>query len=232
MAVTTEIPWGDGSGDKIYLTRDASEGDQVVSVSSDANTGNARSKVVTFTSGVGNIQRQLTINQAAGREPLPAEDGRIWVYYNVNTTTSNTNILYSGTTSNLTGTMLVDGVSKSRATTYKFPTTGMHLVQFNLNSSNTNILANQFRNLSRARRMFVPSKITTLGQNCFYQTSWDYIVFRRTTPASYSGNALYGTYPIYVPWSADHSVLNAYKSSWSSYRSRIYELNEDGTIPE
>lgn len=68
MAVTTEIPWGDGSGDKIYLTRNASEGDQVVSVSSDANAGNARSKVVTFSSGVGNIQRQLTINQAAGRQ--------------------------------------------------------------------------------------------------------------------------------------------------------------------
>lgn len=66
MAVTTEIPWGDGSGDKIYLTRNASEGDQNVQVSSDANTGAARSKVVTFTSGVGNIQRQLTINQAAG----------------------------------------------------------------------------------------------------------------------------------------------------------------------
>lgn len=66
MAVTTEIPWGDGSGDKIYLTRNASEGDQVVSVSSDANTGAARSKVVTFATGVGNVQRQLTINQAAG----------------------------------------------------------------------------------------------------------------------------------------------------------------------
>lgn len=66
MAVTTEIPWGDGSGDKIYLTRNASEGDQVVQVSSDANSGNARTKVVSFTSGVGNIVRQLTINQEAG----------------------------------------------------------------------------------------------------------------------------------------------------------------------
>lgn len=73
MAVTTEIPWGDGSGDKIYLTRDASEGDQNVQVSSDANTGSARSKVVTFTSGVGNIQRQLTINQAAGLPYTPLE---------------------------------------------------------------------------------------------------------------------------------------------------------------
>lgn len=65
--MVTEIPWGDGSGDKIYLSRNASEGDQVVQVSSDANSGAARTKVVTFTSGVGNIQRQLTINQAAGR---------------------------------------------------------------------------------------------------------------------------------------------------------------------
>ena len=67
--MVTEIPWGDGSGDKIYLSRNASEGDQVVQVSSDANSGAARTKVVTFTSGVGNIQRQLTINQAAGGIP-------------------------------------------------------------------------------------------------------------------------------------------------------------------
>lgn len=74
MAITTEIPWGDGSGAKIYLTRNASEGDQVVQVSSDANSGNARSKVVTFTSGVGNIVRQLTINQEAG---TPQEQTRV-----------------------------------------------------------------------------------------------------------------------------------------------------------
>lgn len=78
MAVTTEIPWGDGSGDKIYLTRNASEGDQVVQVSSDANSGNARSKVVTFTSGVGNIVRQLTINQAAGVSLEYVQDGLLY----------------------------------------------------------------------------------------------------------------------------------------------------------
>ncbi len=65
---TTSIPWGDGSGDNLYLTYPSASGDQTVQVSSDANTGAARSKVVTFTSGVGNIQRQLTINQAAGRQ--------------------------------------------------------------------------------------------------------------------------------------------------------------------
>lgn len=64
MAVTT-IPWGDGSGDNIYLSRDASEGNQTVSVSSDANTGAARTKTVTF-SAVGVTPVTLTVNQEAG----------------------------------------------------------------------------------------------------------------------------------------------------------------------
>lgn len=66
MPTVTEIPWGDGTNDKIYLSRNASEGNQNVDVSSDANTGAARSKVITFTSGVGNITRQLTVSQEAG----------------------------------------------------------------------------------------------------------------------------------------------------------------------
>ena len=39
---------------------------------------------------------------------------------------------------------------------------------------------------------------------------------------------------IYVPFSEDHSILDAYKTAtnWSSYASVIFELNEDGTIPE
>ena len=63
---TTTIPWSDGSGDNIYLTYSSASGDQTVTVSSDANTGSARTQTVTFTSGVGNITQQLTVNQAAG----------------------------------------------------------------------------------------------------------------------------------------------------------------------
>lgn len=74
---TTTIPWGDGSGDNIYLTYSASQGDQTVLVSSDANTGSARSKVVTFTSGVGNITQQLTVKQAAGG-PQYVTDGLVF----------------------------------------------------------------------------------------------------------------------------------------------------------
>ena len=74
---TTTIPWGDGSGDNIYLTYSSASGDQTVEVSSDANTGSARSKVVTFTSGVGNITQQLTVNQAAGG-PQYVTDGLVF----------------------------------------------------------------------------------------------------------------------------------------------------------
>lgn len=63
---TTTIPWGDGSGDNIYLTYPSASGDQIVEVSSDANTGSERTKTITFTSGVGNITRQLTLTQEAG----------------------------------------------------------------------------------------------------------------------------------------------------------------------
>lgn len=68
-----EIPWGDGSGDKIYLSLDASEGDQEVLVSSDANGGNvARSKNITFSasSGQSTISRVLTVQQLAATNDL------------------------------------------------------------------------------------------------------------------------------------------------------------------
>lgn len=65
MAQTT-IPWNDGSGDNIYLTYPSASGDQTVQVTSDANTGSARTKVVTFSTG--NISRQLTVEQEAGAE--------------------------------------------------------------------------------------------------------------------------------------------------------------------
>lgn len=70
MAVTT-IPWGDGSGGNIYLTYPSASGDQSVSVTSDANTGAARSKVVTF-SAVGVSPVSLTINQNAAPTPHTA----------------------------------------------------------------------------------------------------------------------------------------------------------------
>lgn len=68
--MTTQVEWGDGSGDKIYLVYSASEGDQTVQVSSDANGGTSeRTKVVTFTTGVGNVTKTLTVKQE-GHQPV------------------------------------------------------------------------------------------------------------------------------------------------------------------
>lgn len=66
MSLSQEIAWGDGSGDKIYIIAGASEGNQTVQVSSDPNTGAARTKTITFSaSGVSPVS--LTINQEAGQ---------------------------------------------------------------------------------------------------------------------------------------------------------------------
>ena len=65
MAITEEIAWGDGTSDKIYIIADALTGNQTLSVSSDANTGAARSKTITFTaSGVTPVT--LIVNQESG----------------------------------------------------------------------------------------------------------------------------------------------------------------------
>ena len=63
---TTTIGWGDGSGDNLYLTYPSASGNQTISVTSDANGGAARSKVVSF-SATGVSPVSLTISQAAGQ---------------------------------------------------------------------------------------------------------------------------------------------------------------------
>jgi len=65
----TTIPWGDGSGDNIYLDYDASAGNQTVQVSSDANQGvSQRQKNVTF-SASGASPVILTVAQGGGTPP-------------------------------------------------------------------------------------------------------------------------------------------------------------------
>ena len=61
--MTTQVDWGDGSGEKITLTYEAAEGNQVISVSSAANTGYVeRRKTITF-SAVGASSVTLDVKQ-------------------------------------------------------------------------------------------------------------------------------------------------------------------------
>ena len=72
MAVST-IPWGDGSGDNIYLTYPSASGDQTVTVTSDANAGaSSRTKNITFsvTAGQTTISRVLIVVQEAASGDL------------------------------------------------------------------------------------------------------------------------------------------------------------------
>lgn len=59
----TTIPWGDGTGDNIYLDYTAASGSQTILVSSDANVGYVtRTKDITFSaSGISSVV--LTVSQ-------------------------------------------------------------------------------------------------------------------------------------------------------------------------
>lgn len=74
---TQQIEWADGSGDKIYITSPDFSGNQQIAVSSDPNTGAARSKVVTFSAG--NVLKTLTVEQAAGTIPYLTNGLVFWL---------------------------------------------------------------------------------------------------------------------------------------------------------
>ena len=64
--MTTQIGWNDGTGDNIYLSYSASEGNQTVTITSDAHTGyEERTRDITFsaTAGGTTISRVLTVVQ-------------------------------------------------------------------------------------------------------------------------------------------------------------------------
>jgi len=59
------------------------------------------------------------------------------------------------------------------------------------------------------------------------------IILATTPPAGASNLSINNSCKFYVPYSSDHSVLNAYKSEngWSNFSNRFYELNQDGSVP-
>ena len=65
--MTTQVPWNDGTGENIYLTYGASEGNQIIQVSSDAHTGYInRTKDIVFSVSTGSntITATLTVVQS------------------------------------------------------------------------------------------------------------------------------------------------------------------------
>lgn len=91
-----QIDWNDGTGGKIQLSYSASTGDQVISVSSDANPVYLeRKKTVTFqtTSGTPSLTATLTIKQSGKDVILPTGYTRLQYIYNTNNAYINTGVL-------------------------------------------------------------------------------------------------------------------------------------------
>lgn len=85
--------------------------------------------------------------------------------------------------------------------------------------------------------VWLPETLSGIANFSFWGcTSLRTIVIKATTPPTLGGSVFTNNPPdqkIYVPYSADHSVLTAYQSAsgWDDKSSQIYELNPDGTIP-
>lgn len=84
--MTQQIPWNDGSGDKIYLTYSASSGSQTVAVSSDANGGFLdRTQAISFSyigTGGSTLVQTLTVVQAAGSDLIVITRNDTCITYN------------------------------------------------------------------------------------------------------------------------------------------------------
>jgi len=160
MAVVT-IPWGDGSGDNIYLTYPSASGDQTVEMSSDANTGSIdRTKSITFTASHHGTSSSkiLTVTQEGVKEPYI--------------------VFADATVGQICATNWGDGTGirpsqASQVTNSQFGTT------FRNNTSITSfdelsyfkglsqIPNNAFYGCSNLESVTIPENVTTLGQQAF-----------------------------------------------------------------
>ena len=110
----------------------------------------------------------------------------------------------------------------------------LHLPQ---NNSNFTELAAYLLVETGLKTLEIPASITSMGNQSAYGKSLETVIMRPTTPPTAASINIFYSYPAYlkihVPYSADHSILNAYKTAtnWTQFASRIYELDENGNIP-
>lgn len=104
------------------------------------------------------------------------------------------------------------------------------LTSITIPSGVTSVSANAYQNCRSLASVTVPSGITSIGASafsgCYGMAEYHFL---RTTPPTLSNvnafSSIQSDCVIYVPYSADHSVLNAYKtaSNWSTYASYMQE---------
>ena len=99
----------------------------------------------------------------------------------------------------------------------------------------------QFQNCASLVSAIVPATVTTMNRYQFYGcTNLQYVIMLPTTPPTVTNTNFRntGSCVVYVPYSADHSILSAYQTTWGANSGantydvpRLAELNPDGTIP-
>ena len=83
----------------------------------------------------------------------------------------------------------------------------------------------------------IPESITSMGNQCCFGMCLEEVIMRPVVPPSAASINIFDSrnvyLKIYVPYSSDHSILNAYKTAtnWTQFASKIYELDENGNIP-
>lgn len=90
----------------------------------------------------------------------------------------------------------------------------------------TSLGSSVFRSCRSLKQLIVPSTVTSIGNSCFATCMNLSLIMKPTTPPTLGNtSAISDVWRILVPYSADHSVLNAYKAAniWSTYASKIYE---------
>lgn len=95
----------------------------------------------------------------------------------------------------------------------------------------TEIVSSAFNQCRALQAVTIPSTVTTIGSYCFYYPqSLHEIHMKPTTPPTIQSNSinnsqLYSGCKIYVPYSADHSILDAYKTAtnWAAFADKMIE---------
>lgn len=156
MAVTT-IPWGDGSGDNIYLTYPSASEDQIISVSSDANDGYTdRVQTITFTASANGTSsvRVLTITQEGVPEPY-----LVFVDPNVESICATK----WGDGTGIKASQASSVTNSQFGTTFMSNTSIISFTELSYFTQLTSISNNAFNGCSSLTELVIPSNITSIG---------------------------------------------------------------------